>query len=103
MDNAAAGRLERDQRRGRRHGAPVHDKRNRKRINTEGIRAAAHHDTLDNPGSTNAEQSDWLDSLPVRGGDRSKISRLNALELLGLNAPGAKMMAISGGRSQIAR
>jgi hypothetical protein len=45
------------------------------------------------------EQTDWFDSLPISESHRSKISRLNTREPLGLNAPGAKMMATSGRRS----
>jgi len=40
--------------------------------------------SVDYPYETAQEQSDWFDSLPISEGDRSKISRLNALELLGL-------------------
>jgi gamma-resorcylate decarboxylase len=43
--------------------------------------------SVDYPYETMQEQTDWFDSLPISEGDRSKISRLNALELLGLNAP----------------
>ncbi|HTW50289.1 MAG TPA: amidohydrolase family protein [Stellaceae bacterium] len=40
--------------------------------------------SVDYPYETAQEQSDWFDSLPISEGDRSKISRLNAIELLGL-------------------
>ena len=39
--------------------------------------------SVDYPYETAQEQTDWFDSLPISESDRSKIGRLNALELLG--------------------
>jgi gamma-resorcylate decarboxylase len=42
--------------------------------------------SVDSPYETAEEQSDWFDSLPISETDRSKIGRLNALQLMRLSS-----------------
>jgi gamma-resorcylate decarboxylase len=41
--------------------------------------------SVDSPYETSEEQTDWFDSLPISETDRSKIGRLNALQLIRLS------------------
>jgi 2,3-dihydroxybenzoate decarboxylase len=45
--------------------------------------------SVDYPYETVQEQTDWFDSLPISEGDRRKIGRVNALQLLRLSSPDA--------------
>jgi gamma-resorcylate decarboxylase len=58
--------------------------------------------SVDSPYETVQEQSDWFDSLPISEGDRLKIGRTNAQQLLRLGSADAMGTAVSGRRLQTA-